>query len=426
MEADTVGADVAPDIEIASHSGLSDPDASRALEPATPLMRDADPSGVIGEILEGARTFVGADAAFVSEFRDQRQVFRWVNGDADSFGLRIGGSVPLARSYCRELITGRLSGTIPDTRHDAVAQILDVTMREGIGAYVAAPIVRRDGSLFGTLCAISHEAHPGLDERHGRFLSFLARLVSDHVTRIGVDDGHHLAIVHKVRSTLDDIGAIRVALQPIVNLGSAEVFGEEALARFGDGGSPDRWFGDAWEAGLGKELELAAVRAAWPMAETIPEHAFLALNVSPETIMSPRLEEAWGDVDPHRIVLEITEHRHVKDYAELCRALRPLRKRGVRLAVDDAGAGFASLNHILALSPDIIKLDVSLTGGIDHDSARQALASSLMAFAARIGATVVAEGIETLRELEALQILGIRYGQGFLLGAPRATTESAP
>ena len=126
-----------------------------------------------------------------------------------------------------------------------------------------------------------------------------------------------------------------------------------------------------------------------------------------------------------RMVYAIIKHK-VKDYAELCRALRPLRERGVRLAVDDAGAGFASLNHILALNPDIIKLDVSLTGGIDHDSARQALASSLMAFAARIGATVVAEGIETLRELEALQILGIRYGQGFLLGAPRATTESAP
>ncbi|HEV8420861.1 MAG TPA: EAL domain-containing protein, partial [Actinomycetota bacterium] len=120
-----------------------------------------------------------------------------------------------------------------------------------------------------------------------------------------------------------------------------------------------------------------------------------------------------------RIVVEITEHAQVADYAELLEALGDFRSRGGRLAIDDAGAGFASLRHVLVLLPDVIKLDISLTQGIDRDRNRRALASAMISFAAEIGATIIAEGIETRDELDSLRSLGVRYGQGFYIGRPR-------
>ena len=117
-------------------------------------------------------------------------------------------------------------------------------------------------------------------------------------------------------------------------------------------------------------------------------------------------------------MIEITEHAPVADYDALAQAIRPLRAHGVRLAVDDAGAGFASLRHILRLSPDVIKLDRALTAEIDSDAPREALAAALILFASRIGSTVVAEGIEREEELRTLRNLGVLYGQGYYLARP--------
>jgi EAL domain-containing protein (putative c-di-GMP-specific phosphodiesterase class I) len=117
-------------------------------------------------------------------------------------------------------------------------------------------------------------------------------------------------------------------------------------------------------------------------------------------------------------VIEVTEHVPVEDYDALNAHLEGLRARGTRLAIDDAGAGFASLRHILLLHPDVIKLDVSLTRGVEDDIARRALASAFISFAAEIGATIVAEGIETRTQFETLRRLGVRYGQGWYLARP--------
>ncbi len=117
-------------------------------------------------------------------------------------------------------------------------------------------------------------------------------------------------------------------------------------------------------------------------------------------------------------MLEITEHEAVEDYDSLIDALQDLRAQGVRVAIDDAGAGFASMRHTLQIAPDIVKLDLSLTHGIDSDHARQALATALVSFAEEMGITIVAEGIETEAQLAKLIDLGVRYGQGFYLAEP--------
>ena len=142
------------------------------------------------------------------------------------------------------------------------------------------------------------------------------------------------------------------------------------------------------------------------------------MNASPKTILSGELANTLIGMPAERIVLEITEHAHVDDYEGLLRALEPLRSRGVRLAVDDAGAGFSSLQHILQLRPDVIKLDMALTRHIHLDPARRALASALVAFARNTNSRIVAEGVETALELEALRAIGIEKAQGYFLGRP--------
>jgi PAS domain S-box-containing protein len=227
----------------------------------------------------------------------------------------------------------------------------------------------------------------------------------------------------RVQAVLD-VGGPDIVVQPILDLHTRAVIGGEALARFAGPPvqSPDRWFADASAVGLGHQLELAAVRAALTVLAATPAPTYLSINVSPATATSDALFEVLdrGDGTGTRVVLELTEHSSVTDYPTLRSALLRLRTLGVRVAVDDAGAGFASLSHILNLRPDIVKLDIALVRGIHADPARRALATGLLIFANEIGASLVAEGIETEAELTALREVGISYGQGFYLGRPAA------
>lgn len=223
---------------------------------------------------------------------------------------------------------------------------------------------------------------------------------------------------------------LSMVFQPIANLRTGRVAGFESLARFESEPPhpPDAWFEKAAAVGLGVDLELAGVRAALAHLGELPRGAYLSVNLSPEAAVSPRLAEALEGVPPDRIVIEITEHAQVDDYDALDRALGGLRARGMRLAIDDVGAGFASMLHVLKLDPDLIKLDMRLTRGIDTDQRRRALVASLVDFSALIGITIVAEGIETAAEATVLRKLGVGCGQGYYLGrpAPLPATSVAP
>jgi EAL domain-containing protein (putative c-di-GMP-specific phosphodiesterase class I) len=224
----------------------------------------------------------------------------------------------------------------------------------------------------------------------------------------------------RVQAVLDDPGAMSVMFQPIVDLATDRVVAVEALARFqaGPRQAPDVWFAEAHEAGLGVELEMLAVAKALAQQPALPDDVDLTVNVGPEAIVCPQLAEALSGPVRERVVLELTEHSAVEDYPQLLASVLALRQAGVRLSVDDAGAGFSSLCHILKLAPDFIKLDRDLVAGVDIDPVRRALTSSLVSFAADTGAQVVAEGVETGDELEAVRRLGARYAQGYHLGRP--------
>jgi EAL domain-containing protein (putative c-di-GMP-specific phosphodiesterase class I) len=223
-----------------------------------------------------------------------------------------------------------------------------------------------------------------------------------------------------IQRILDEPELLAIKFQPVVELSTMAPIAVEALARFGvaPDRSPDHWFADAHACDLGVELELLAVQRAIALIDTLPDDLSVTLNIGPEAAVSPEMHTLLGEAPLDRVVLELTEHAAVDDYPGLIAALRPLRRRGLRIAVDDTGSGYSSLAHILKIAPEFIKLDCELTLGIDIDPVRRALAASLVAFAADTGAEIIAEGVENEHELVVLRGLGIRYGQGFHLGRP--------
>ena len=235
--------------------------------------------------------------------------------------------------------------------------------------------------------------------------------LEDRIGRVLDGDGHELYM----------------AYQPIFDLKDNGVVGVEALARFTSppDRSTDTWLAEAEAVGRLLELEMACLRTALRDLDRLPEETYLSLNVSPATAIAPELHEVLDCLPAERVVLEMTEHARVDDYPALKAALAVFRERGFRLAIDDAGAGFASLRHIVLLHPDFIKLDMTLTRDVHVDATRRALVVALVAFGSQIGARVVAEGVETPEQLATLLEAGVHFGQGFYLARPQALPDDA-
>lgn len=210
-----------------------------------------------------------------------------------------------------------------------------------------------------------------------------------------------------------------LAYQPIVHLDTGAVAGVEALCRFDDGAPRERRFRQSERLGLAADLDLAIIERALDEVAALPD-GDIWVNLSPSSILDERLCELLvdGDFARDRLVIEVTEHARIPDYEKAQDQLAEIRKSGIRLAVDDAGAGYSTFQHILSLRPDLIKMDRSITHDVASDSARRALAAALALFGADIGATIVAEGVETADEIAALRRAGIHWGQGFALGPP--------
>jgi len=327
---------------------------------------------------------------------------------------------------------------IATTRHPEIA-LLDVRMPRGGGPRAASEITRRSPDTRVIALSALEDAGTILEMLDAGAIAYISK---------GDDTETIVAAIHRLAEETDthamgpaipalerdwlarsrrrteqiraiiEAGGPKVVYQPIFDLPTGEYVGAEALSRFdaAPARSPERWFEEADKAGLLLEMELCVIRSALADLERLPAETFLGINVSPLTCCSPELAAAIVRSMPARIVLEITEHTPVGDYDQLSRCLEPLRDRGVRVAIDDTGAGFSSLSHVLALRPELIKLDIDMSRSIHTDAARQALVAALTDFASHIGADVIAEGIESSEQLFALREAGVRCGQGFLLG----------
>jgi EAL domain-containing protein (putative c-di-GMP-specific phosphodiesterase class I)/CheY-like chemotaxis protein len=231
--------------------------------------------------------------------------------------------------------------------------------------------------------------------------------------------GNGVAIRSRIEDVLRD-QTLAPVFQPVVDLDTHAVVGHEALARFvlPDERGPAGWFSDAFKVGLGVELEWLAATNALPFLDSAMPPTFLAVNLSPASVLHIREQQLCPATLCPRIVIELTEHVPVEDYDAIHESLQDMQQHGARLAADDLGAGYAGFRHLIALEPDIIKLDISLVSGIHRSRGARALTKALVAFAADVDAVVIAEGVEEDVEAVELREIGVQWAQGNYLGRP--------
>ena len=294
----------------------------------------------------------------------------------------------------------------------------------GIRAQALAP-VSHGGRLIGLFIVSS--ARPNAGELLTEALPALLEFAGVAGALVGPAIAG-LTEVGQARERIADVirtGAFRPVFQPIVDLGTGMPIGYEALTRFADGTAPDAVFAEARGSGLGAELELATLAVAIEAAERLPRDCWLSLNVSPDLALHSSVLPSLLAGQPRDIVLEITEHAEIDDHAAVRTAVAGYGPR-VSLAVDDVGAGFANLSHVVELRPRYLKLDISLVRHVDRDPTRQAMIAGLRHFATQSNSVVIAEGIEVEAERLALVELGLQFGQGFLLGRPAPAPSGTP
>ncbi len=379
--------------------------------------------------LRAIRMHLGMDVAFVSEFADGRRYFRYVDSSIPNQHIQPGQSDPLEDSYCQRVVDGRLPEVIPDTEDIAATEEIPATKLLPVGAHLSVPIMLKSGRTFGTLCCFSFTRNQTLNERDLGVMRVFAELAADQIDRdlaIAEATNEQIEVESRIRSVLSG-DAVSMVYQPIYHLATNKVVGFESLARFSSPSNrtPDMWFADANRVGLAIPLQIKVVKLALLAISQLPNDVFVSVNLSPEVILQGNIVEVLRDFPLEQVILEVTEHAVIHHYGELARLIAPLRANGLRIAVDDAGAGYASFRHILNLAPDIIKLDISITRNIDSDYSRRALAAALIGFATSTNSKIVAEGVETAAELAVLRQLGVNKVQGFFLGKPMPLVGAA-
>ena len=307
------------------------------------------------------------------------------------------------------IVRGADSGYSRDVAERSRAAVARATP-EGVELTVSA----------GYVCWPDHTREENLVELAGAALSLAKKQGGDQSQRYDLKQAASLPSMREQRDEITDLllqpNPIVPVFQPLVELATGRIVGYEALSRFSGGRAPDAWFNQAAACGLAAELEGAAIEAALAH-DNRPPGTYLSLNCSPSAISSGRVRRILPD-DLREYVIEITEHELAAEDGTLEQALQELRARGARIAVDDAGAGYAGLQQVMRIQPDIVKLDRSLIERVDQDSAKAALIEFFVLFAKRVNAVVCTEGIETMEELATLIDLGVAVGQGYFLRRP--------
>jgi EAL domain-containing protein (putative c-di-GMP-specific phosphodiesterase class I) len=368
----------------------------------------------VADLLRTARRSLHLPIAFLSRFDDTTQHYEVVESDVP--GIEDGVAFPRSSSFCQHVLDGALPAVMPDVA--AVPAAMELPGGEiGVRAYAMAPVRLSDGALYGTLCVAGFTADADLRPRDGALLDVLASAAAV-IIEPGLREREVRAATEGRLAPVVGAGGPTVVLQPIVDLATGARIGAEALSRFPAAWDlpPDTCFEQAHSVGLGDRLELLALERAAEHAARVD--GYLAVNLSPGTLLTPEGAEVLAGLPLDRVLLELSEHDPVEDYAALGAALAPLRAAGMRLAIDDVGAGFSSLRHIVATTPDVIKLDRSIVTGLAGDPVRTPLVRSLVEFAHGCGVRVVAEGVETVDDAAALQALGADHGQGWFFGRP--------
>ena len=302
----------------------------------------------------------------------------------------------------------RLAHRVETRVQEDLATTLDSAVFSKFGCYVGAAIAHRDPAVR------------------------LERLVHNALeTALAQSDSREITDAQSRRARLEEIisaGSIHTLVHPIFRLDDLSIIGYEALSRGPEGGEfehPDKLFRVAYDADLVVRLERLCRLRAFEAAPGLPEGRLLFINIEPDAVADPDLRDIMfttlyigSGVNPESVVFEITERSAITDFAAFRSTLEYLRTLGFRVAVDDGGAGYASLQSLAEVRPEWLKIDMSLVAEIDTDEIRRILVTSMVMFSERLGVSLVAEGIERVEQLETLRNLGVEYGQGFLFCEP--------
>ena len=369
----------------------------------------------IRRIVDRVRDHLDMDVVYLTQVVTGYQLYRLAGAQGDVFGMGMAEDLPLPPAIAKLVIEGDAPQVIGDIASDPDADAYGDVLAPPVGAFIGVPVQSVNGECVGSLCCVSNTPRPDLDDRAVAFMAALAEFLAEPL-----EAWESRYVARKSVKRLLETGAIIPALQPVVRLTDGAWVGVEALARFPAAGvTPDSAFSDSRDCGLDTELERAALDVALRTRPVLPDGVHLAFNAGPAAILSDGFAEVLSASGPlDRLVLEITEHAAVEEYENLTDVVNPLRRAGLRLAVDDVGAGYASLRHVVRMAPDIIKIDRSLVDGISRDVAQRSIVAGIVMLALDLGVLTVAEGVETAADAAALTELGVDMVQGYLFAPP--------
>ncbi|WP_406720457.1 MULTISPECIES: EAL domain-containing protein [Thioclava] len=377
------------------------------------------------ESLSALRDYLGMETIFVSEIEDGRLWFLTVD-EATPFlkPLIPGNGLPLNDTLCYWVCNDILPHIIQsrDPIMETVRHLRDDENFD-IGIHVSFPIHIHPGLPFGTICCFSRKERPPLTDVELRMFRTMAEMISANLRLHAKISGLDEPLCEDLAQTLRK-PAISPVFQPIKRFEDGHIIGYEGLSRFQEmpQHSPQDMFALAQNYGMGPKLELNAANCILDEAERLNLTSLISINHSPDSLLAPSLQsrfEAYLEGNAQRaLAVEISEQAVIQDFARLGRRLDALRALGVKIALDDVGQGNAGLAHILALKPDLIKLDRVIVAELANRKENRAMVSALLQFSKETGCELIAEGIETEDEKAILMDLGVKYGQGFYLGRP--------
>jgi EAL domain-containing protein (putative c-di-GMP-specific phosphodiesterase class I) len=370
----------------------------------------------IAELLLTAKKSLRLSVAFLSRLDGTTQHLEVVESSVP-FLFQEGYQQQQDVTLCQAILDKKLPAVIPNLAEHPEAMKLPAARMPRLRSYVSVPVTLSDGSLYGTFCAAGLTSDRDLTKRDKSLMDVLASAASVIIEPEVRAQERRAEIEGRLGPVLADGGPV-VVLQPIVDLTTGVRTGAEALSRFPAewAKAPDVCFGEAHSVGLGHRLELQALRRAADLLTDV--EGYVSMNVSPATLLTPEFSELMHTMPLDRVLLELSEHDQVEDYDAVTAALAPFRAAGMRLAIDDVGAGFSSLRHIVVTTPDVIKIDRSIVAGLDTDPVLAKLVASLVEFAHGCDVAVVAEGVETAAEHLVLRGLHVDLGQGWFYGRP--------
>lgn len=348
------------------------------------------------EVLEGITGVQLRDSDMVAELM--------VSGNAFVVLLSPPRTSPAMKGESLQGLVRRIEGRIRDELQAA----LDPAIYLKFGCYVGAATMRRTENV--RLERLVHEA--------------LDTALAQADAREAADAAGRCDRLRRLIEAQD----VHTLVHPIVRLADCAVIGYEALSRGPEGGEferPDKLFKVAYDAHLVLKLERLCRHRALEAARDLPDGRLMFLNVEPEAVTDPELREAVfssllqeADISPRSLVLEVAERAAIDDYSSFRSTLEYLRTLGFSVAVDDAGAGFGSLECLSEVRPEWLKIDLALVREVEDDEVRRRFIMSFMAYAQRMGVKLIAMGIETPEQFAMLRDLGVEYGQGFLFSLP--------